>query len=170
VAGGTCTALGGLGLRESATPPTAAPTSPAPTSPATRIEKKRNKGLLIAGPIILGVTWLSTIGITAGVSLGTESSRVGTNIAYAAIPVVGPLVLIADGDRDTNEFAAPLVLSSLIQAGGLTMTILGITLTREVEVPAAALGEGFPMRHRLSLNPTAIGTSGAGLSLQVGSL
>ena len=162
-AGGTCAAAGGLGLRGSAAPPSAAP-----PSPATRTEKKRNKGLLIAGPIILGVAWLSTIGITAGVSLGTDSSRVGTNIAYAAIPVIGPIVLIADGDRDTDEFAAPLVLASLIQAGGLTMTILGITLTREVEVPAAALGEGTPMRHRLSLSPAAIGTSGAGLSLQMG--
>jgi hypothetical protein len=148
----------------------AEPTAVNPVSPAPgRTAKKGIKGLVIAGPIILGVTWLATIGITAGVSTGTESERIGTNVGYAAIPIAGPFVLLADGDRDTDNFAAPLILAGVLQTAGLAMTIVGVVVTRDVDVPAHALGEGMRTRRKLSLRPSPIGAHGAGISLRLDS-
>lgn len=118
--------------------PAAAPYGPwtntAPPTPAATHDRETRgiKGFLIAGPIVFGVAYLGAIGITAGISSATGSNQVGKNTAYAAIPLVGPLVQLADPDRDTEDYAAPLVADSVLQFAGLTMFILGLSIRTEV--------------------------------------
>lgn len=93
-------------------------------------EKRGILGLIIAGPIVLGVSWLATIGVTAGLDSD------GDIIGMSAAPLVGPWIMIADSR--TEDYTAALAVSGVLQAGGLTMLILGVAIQREVEV--AGLG------------------------------
>lgn len=140
-----------------ATPP-AAQTPPAPE---TVTREKPILGLLISGPIVLGVSYLSTLAVSGALAATSTSPRAGKNFAYTAIPLVGPLVLLADPDKKTGDFAAPLVIASIVQTGGLVMTILGATLTTKETVPAAGLGEG----RTLSVTPGVAQSDAEGATL-----
>lgn len=100
------------------------PPPPPPLPPVT--ERRGILGLIIAGPIVLGVSWLATIGVTAGLDAD------GDLIGMSAIPIGGPWAMIAD-DR-TSEYTAALAVSGILQAGGLTMLILGVAIQRDVVV------------------------------------
>jgi hypothetical protein len=108
-----------------------APAAPAVAPGADTGETKGILGLIIAGPIVLGATWLTTIGATAG--LGGSGKAIG----YAATPVIGPWMIIGE---DAGDYTAALVASGLAQAGGLTMLIVGLTVQRPV-APRVALGD-----------------------------
>lgn len=129
-----------------ATPVAAPPPPPAPMMGAMpgsdTGETKGITGLIIAGPIVLGATWLTTIGVTAAVADGN-----GKAIGYAATPVFGPWMLIAEG---AGDYTAPLAMSGLAQAGGLTMLIVGLAVRRPVN-PTMALGDDV----ELTVSPTA---------------
>src|SRR5690606_25376199 len=88
---------------------------------APQTETRGIVGLQIAGPIVLGAAWLATIGVTAAL---TDE---GAHIGYAAIPLVGPWVLMADSEG----YEVPLAVSGVLQAGGLTMLILGVAIRSE---------------------------------------
>ncbi len=119
-------------------------------------------GLYIAGPIVLGVAWLTTIAVTTAINSegGVEDSEAKA-IGYACIPIAGPWAMMADSDVDTRDYTAPLVVSGVLQGAGLAMTILGLTIRREVRVPSAI----HPARSlTLSLHPVPT-PSGGGLML-----
>jgi hypothetical protein len=93
-------------------------------------------GLLIAGPVVWGVTWLATIAATVPLS-DTDGEAIG----YSAVPLAGPWIMI--GALDTAPYTPALAVSGLLQAGGLTMTILGAAIRRDVE-PREAAASALP--------------------------
>lgn len=97
-------------------------------------ETKGIKGLYIAGPIVLGVAWIATIGVTAGVAAERDK---GEATAYACIPVAGPWVMLGSNLK-TDDYVAPLVVSGVLQGSGLLMTILGVAIRRPVYRTAEA--------------------------------
>jgi hypothetical protein len=108
-------------------------------------------GLVIAGPVVLGVTWLATIAGTAALSDGD-----GEPIGYSAIPLAGPWIMI--GALDTGSYTPALVVSGILQASGVVMTILGVAIRTE---EPAAHAEGA--RRRFGVAPFA-SHDGAGLA------
>jgi hypothetical protein len=109
----------------------AATSTPPPNSPYTLARPTHHAshgiaGLYISGAVILGVIWMTTVGVTAGVA---QDPGRGEAIGYSAIPLIGPWVMMAS-NIDTHSYTMPLVLSGVLQAGGLTMIILGATLHR----------------------------------------
>lgn len=113
---------------------------PQPDTWQPRTERKGILGLIIAGPILLGVTWLTTIGVTAGLDSD------GDIIGYSAIPIAGPWVMMAD-DR-TSDYTAPIAVSGVLQLGGLAMLIIGVSVKRDVPIE-----HGDPIE--LELTPVA---------------
>jgi len=126
----------------------------------------RNKGLIIAGSVVFGSAWLLTIATTAVLSSVTDSNRTGKNIGYSAIPIAGPLIFLGDPDNDTAGFAAPLIVSAVVQAGGVAMFILGMTLKHEVPISDAAVGGSGHESAMLTTGPVAVG-SGFGWAVRL---
>lgn len=112
-------------------------------------------GLMIAGPITLGVAWLATIGVTAGIAEGSEA---GTSIGLAATPLAGPWILMAG---EGSGYAAPLVVSGVLQAGGLTMLIVGLAVRHPVE-PTFSLNEDVGVTLSASAGPGTTGIFASG--------
>jgi hypothetical protein len=108
--------------------------------------------LYITGPIVLGSMWLTTIAVTAAVS---APSDVGRATGYAAIPVFGPWVMLGSS-LNTSSYTGPLVISGVLQAAGLGITIAGFTARREVKV----LARESPVH--LALVPTPGGAAAIG--------
>ena len=134
------------------------------TAADTGTKTEKITGLIVAGAVVLGSVWALTIVTAAVTSAVTDSNRTGKNIAYAAIPIAGPLISLADPDNDTEDYAVALVASTIVQTGGLTMLILGLTLEREVPVSSAALGGADGGSLHLATGPVPMGT-GAGWAL-----
>jgi hypothetical protein len=152
---------------------TAAPTAPvvevpaapipAPATASTqqpvqyRTEKKGIKALIIAGPIVFAVAWITTIIVTSAVS--TDEDK-GTATSYAAIPLVGPWVMMGSDSLDTSDYTGALVVSGVVQTAGIIMTILGIAIRRERQVPVYA-SRKFGLE--VALNPFVVPERGGGL-------
>jgi hypothetical protein len=99
-------------------------------APPPATEKEGIKGLIIAGPITLGVAW--ALGIVGTLIADADGDLVG----YAAIPLAGPWIMLAD--ERTEDYAAALIVAGVLQAAGATMTVLGLTIRREVPVSVGA--------------------------------
>jgi hypothetical protein len=54
----------------------------------------------------------------------------------SAVPVAGPLIQLTDGHRWLDFQEAGLVIDFIIQLGGLTMAVLGISIRHQVTVHA----------------------------------
>jgi hypothetical protein len=96
-----------------------------PPPPPVRMKtvEKPRLGLIVAGSIIFGSTWLITCA-TAYVS----------DHAPLAIPLVGPLTQW-DSSYNGRIFNAGMIFVTLIQTGGLAMLIAGALSKRKVLVP-----------------------------------
>ena len=128
-----------------------AATTPDPSKDVGPTETQGILGLIIAGPIVTGVTWMTTIGATA--ALGGSGEFIG----YASIPVFGPWVMLAADDD--GEYGAAMVSSGLLQGAGLTMMILGLSIRHEVPAETASTEGSLAAELELApmLSPEAAG-------------
>lgn len=137
---------------------------------APMVETGETRGitaLIIAGPILFGVTYLVTVLIASIAATGSDDDRI-TN--YAAIPLVGPWAMLGSS-IDTDNFATPLVLSGVFQATGLVMTVLGLVIRRPVyRREYGQLSSGISLGDSLTLSPSAMGRGGVGLQLRLGAM
>ncbi len=124
--------------------------------PRYRTERTPILGLVIAGAVTFGVVWLATVGVTAGVS--SDADR-GEATGYAAIPMVGPWVMLGS-DLDTDDYSAALVTSGILQAAGVAMFVLGVTIRTKRKVPV--YGKVAPGAE-LTVGPTKVGNTGVGI-------
>lgn len=131
--------------------------TPGPPMPAATI-RRPIWGLVIAGAVTLGVTWLATPTVGAAV----EAS--GQSIGVLAIPVAGPWVCLAGGCEDPDDYVAALVVSGVLQAAGLTMLILGLVIQQEVQL-RAELAPGVEWALRPWAAPSAQAAAGVELTL-----
>jgi hypothetical protein len=115
-------------------------------------------GLIIAGPIALGVAWLTTIAVTGAVAADKDRSEA---TGYAAIPLVGPWVMMGS-HLDTSDYRAPLVISGIVQTSGLIMLVLGLAIRHDVSDSVYAFSDA-PDSPTLALSPALLGRAGAGL-------
>ncbi|MBW2458797.1 MAG: hypothetical protein JRI68_30135 [Deltaproteobacteria bacterium] len=157
--GGECVAATGDATAEpgaAAPPPGYGHGSPPPGQPtATRTETHGILGLVIAGPILFGVAWLSTIAVVAAVS--SEADR-GEAIGYAAIPIFGPWVMMGS-DLKTEAYTGALVASGVAQTAGVTMFVLGMAIRTEEVVPVYGDRDGLSLAIAPSPNGVmAVGT------------
>ena len=105
------------------------PPGPAPYQAPPEPPRRRGKGMMIAGFITFGASYLTTafVGAVAldgsrefGGTTDTQAHKLGTALL---IPVVGPLVAIPNIDSYSASLVA--VLSFIAQAGGLGLGIAG---------------------------------------------
>ncbi len=121
-----------------------APTYLAPPQRQVRYEDRETniKALWIPGVITFGVSW-----VLSG-SFGSLS-----NSDYATwmwIPLVGPWASL--GYAATEDETIGSVIGGITQAAGLTMFVLGLTLTRTVRVAVYALDEDDARSPTLALD------------------
>lgn len=143
-----------LCVEQKCSAPTPAPAPSAPAAPQKEIvyAEREIQGIpemWIPGLVVLTLAWGATIGITAGV----DGS--GERIAFSAIPVFGPFILLGEA---SNDYIAPLVISGVVQTAGLGFFIAGLAMSKTERVPVGvALGDG-PNPTRLVLLPGPVGT------------
>src|SRR5690606_21523242 len=111
-------------------------------------------GLIIAGPIAFGFAYLTGISVTA--ALDADADLIG----FAAVPVFGPWIMLAD--ERTVDYSGALAVNGLVQAAGVTMFIVGLTVKREHVVPIHQSQDGA---RSVGLNPVQL-PGGMALSLQ----
>jgi hypothetical protein len=90
--------------------------------------------LYITGPLLLGVTYGLTVATTAATAAPPDQRRA---TSYAAIPVVGPWVMLGS-NLPVLSYSAALVVSGIAQAGGLAVTIAGLVVRRPVTLPSVS--------------------------------
>lgn len=140
----------------------AAPIVEAPPSQPLFVQEKPRpprsprRALTIAGVATFGASYGLSLGIAAIAELAAKSVPVfpaqTSALTGLFVPIVGPIIAAAE-PRNSNDgtFAALMVLNSLVQAGGLTMLIIGLALPE----PTA------PAKPTVWFTPT-LGTNGAG--------
>jgi hypothetical protein len=130
-------------------PPTLAPASPVPSAPASHTERQYIPGLYITGPVVFGAFW---VGSVAGFAAGNEPVGI--------IPVAGPFVAAAkcagdkEGDGPCGGFLPVFYALGAMQAAGLVVTVLGLTIQRDVRVPGPS-----PNAATVTLVPTRGGAA-----------
>lgn len=120
-----------------------------PVPSGYRKEEKAITGLVIAGPIVLGVGWLTSS--MAGLIMAAD--RLGDDNGFLAmtVPVVGGLITIGTAkDRNREGAAIGGILSFVVQSAGAGMLIGGLagkrTVLRRVgAVPTIHVGPGGGM-------------------------
>jgi hypothetical protein len=92
---------------------------------------RRRKGLLIAGPILLGATYGYTSLIAAiGTDLDRSTGGNGSSVAPLFIPVLGPFLEM--GETDSYAARYLLAIDGAAQAAGALMLYYGLTTTKTV--------------------------------------
>ena len=115
----------------------------APPDPGASAYRVEYRGLppavWITGVAAFGASWGGTIIVAA--AMAPEEGQ-GAAIGHAAIPLVGPWIMMSQDD--TSDYATFVVLGGFLQGASAAMAILGGTLTRrhtvvgdEAEQPAA---------------------------------
>lgn len=105
-----------------------------------RTEERAHVGLIVGGAVMLGVSWLvhgALISPFAGWSIDWGYQPEWESFRYAGlIPIAGPWIQLAlkPGTLNDDGWGTYLVIDGLLQAGGLTMLILGATITETVTV------------------------------------
>lgn len=131
--------------------PTPSPEPRAEVDPSgVRVETRSYLPLTVAGACTFGAAWIATIAL-ASAAVATESPSIGLDgqprerdigptVGGAFVPVVGPVVLRAEGAEPRDDTVnAVLVVLMGAQAMGLLATFLGATIESRVELPAAAV-------------------------------
>lgn len=102
------------------------------------------KGLVIAGAVTFGVSWLASAGWALRLAQDREEGR-GPRWddddepppeAPLYVPLVGPWIALGTLDPDRGQTAV-LVLDGVVQAGGLAMLVAGVAAKRTVLVRSA---------------------------------
>jgi hypothetical protein len=94
---------------------------------------RRRKGLLIAGPIVLGATYLYTTLIAAiGTDLDRSTGGNGSTVAPLFVPVLGPFLEMGQTDSYTARYL--LAIDGAAQLAGAVMLYYGLTTTKTVYV------------------------------------
>lgn len=136
------------------------------SAPATvRTEERVNLGLTIAGAAMLGASYISNIVVSlfAGIGFGSSAEEAWNDFRFVGlVPVLGPWIQlgIKPTPIDQDYWVTWLVIDGVLQAAGLTMLIVGLTVRESVEVRAVAEIGDFT----LSVTPFA-GPTGSGLAL-----
>lgn len=121
----------------------------APMPPGGVLIERRRTGLIVSGAVMFGVPWITTI--LTGVAF--DEGAVG-------VPVIGPLLYLGIGSRAADTM---LVVDSLLQAGGLTMFILGMVVKRRY---VEYYGENDTDGRQWSLRPQLGTTNGLQLDMR----
>jgi hypothetical protein len=146
-----------------------------PIPPGYHVETRVRKGLVVSGPIILGVPYLLSMSVAA--SSKYEPDR------WLYAPVFGPFINLATrsddcnpnglsgstsssvvcaGDSSTRFF---LMLDGLMQTAGATMLILGLALPQTLLVRDDAPYTGKNGSHfAWTIAPYSMGKAGSGLA------
>jgi hypothetical protein len=97
----------------------------------TKVSRTR-KGLIIAGAVTLGATYLATSFVAAGVDTVNKAEGSNTDVTPAYVPVVGPFLEIGQTDSSIARFF--LTVSGVGQTAGAIMLVYGLTSPRTVLV------------------------------------
>jgi hypothetical protein len=146
-------------------PPPAAPApawdSSQPAPPGYHVERKVNRGLVLAGSLLFGASY---VGIVVPFLIVAAN---GTGAATSVLlPVVGPLPMVPAQFRGADSPAmvgGMLVLDALLQAAGAGMLIGGM-VGKRVLVPGPSRGSAvhlLPVALRLGRNGAGVGLVGA---------
>lgn len=135
-----------------------------PVPPGYHPETQIRTGLVIAGSVTLGASWL-TLGLLPGaivVSACTDLDASECTVAGGVlmIPVLGPFLtmpVIASYTDIDGAAIALLTVDGLIQSSGLAMLIAGIVAERDVLVRDTNIG-GVDVKISPLLSADAIGT------------
>lgn len=144
------------------------PYAPAYGAPmgAPHVVERANLALIITGSVLLGVSWVSNIftGLFAGLELfgSGGSSRWDTFRAMSLVPVAGPWAQLAAKPTsfDQDDWGTWLIINGLLQAGGLTMLIIGIATPSRQTIYARRTGPTFVLAPYAT--PSAAGLTLAG--------
>lgn len=113
-------------------------------------QTRARRGLIVAGTIVFGVTYLYTA------NLASESPNFGgTDESLLWIPVVGPLLQMTQTGSTLGNGA--LILDALAQASGVAMFIAGLIYPRTILVRNDLAS--------MTVVPMKIGMEGSGLGL-----
>jgi hypothetical protein len=106
---------------------------------------RARRGLVVAGAVTFGVSWSVAVAASAVPSIGdtcNDQCRAWSKEGW--IPVVGPL-FVAGASSDPT----PLVIWSVIEAGGLAMLVVGL-IGHDVPSPDLRRGPGWSLVPALS--------------------
>ena len=137
-----------------------------PIPPGATLRTHRRTGLAIGGAVMFGVPYL----ISAAIGAACLDSRYGCLPAgWLLVPVVGPIIT----GVQTNGLALSFgVIDALLQAGGITMFVIGVAVTNQELVMYAQNeqhdreAEARRRRAQWSIVPSAAGAN-VGLTLNV---
>lgn len=133
----------GYGQQQPQQQPYYAPTYQQPAPQVRYVDRETNiKALWIPGIIVFGVSY--------GLSAAFGSIPGGDYSIWMYIPVIGPWAALGYANND-DEITGSLI-GGLTQLGGLTMFILGLTLTRTVRVAVYSLDESDERAPTLALD------------------
>jgi len=130
---------------------------PTPYQPPPQQQRRRGKGMMIAGFVTFGASYLTTAFIGAAaldtssdIYLGTADERSRKLGTALLIPVIGPLIATPQIESATGTMFA--IFSFIAQAGGLSLGIAGaVRYSRDGQRMRAAqaglhLGKGVRLR------------------------
>jgi hypothetical protein len=113
--------------------------SPDGAPPGYRYERRPIKGLAMAGFLLFGATYVTTVAVAAPVALALDSRKVGDSVAVAAIPLLGGILSDVDFIEPGYGTSAPLgTIVSVLQISGLVLGVVGLAAKRKTLVPLAA--------------------------------
>jgi hypothetical protein len=125
--------------------------------PGGQVVERNMPGLWIPGLAILGGTYLATAAGGAAVREGTLDGDRYRAAPRLYIPVVGPFLYLPEATQPGRPF---VVMSGLLQVGGLAMFILGLVIKRKHLVYYAEGPAGRPLALSAASTP-----GGAGLQI-----
>jgi hypothetical protein len=138
------------------------PQPPYPGPPRYRLDSEPITELIIAGTAIAAGIYVLGIPVTLGIDVGLDGDADDVS-AFMAIPLVGPWVAMgASQQPDIEDYYGPLIASGVLQAGGMTLLVIGAALRRDVQVPIAD-ADG----PTLAVLPWALDDAGGGLALTI---
>lgn len=131
-----------------------------------RAVPRMRTGLVIAGAVTFGVTYLTTALAGAAVNdISLATGGTGRSAKLLLIPVFGPFTMLGSTISATGQFF--LVLDGLVQAAGVGMFATGLAWPRMVLVPSGRAdisGEKAPPKLEISPVPMTVG-SGNGVGI-----
>jgi hypothetical protein len=131
-----------------------------PIPPGATLRTRRHTGLVVGGAVLFGVPYIISLSVGA---VCTDSRYGCTPAAWYMLPVIGPIITGAQTNGGLLAFG---MVNAIVQAGGLTMFILGLAMSSQELV---VYGENDTHRNRRaqwSVAPVAAGAQvGATLSV-----
>ncbi len=137
-----------------------------PIPPGYHPEGEIRQGLVIAGAVTLGTTWLLLGVLPASLTLAacSEFGSSGTDCALAGtlfVPAIGPFIAMPFA---TESALAEVLLAfdGLAQSSGAVMLILGLALQKDVLVKDVAIGD---TDIKFKPTPMSVGRTGNGFGV-----